>query len=213
MSFEAELLERARRLGAQVAQMHVTLDTLPPERLPVHWSRHWLVDRPLDQLAPLLGGANAWPWLVDTVLAASRRGPERLPTSQPTYGLIHGDLHQDNILVRPEGMVMVDTESIGYGWRAWEMAYFSSGDFREWTWEPEIERERRRRRAAFVEGYHVVRALTEDERASQSAFGVLRLVLAMARLATLGTEDDRAPERVACWLDYLGRWIDLHVLA
>ena len=108
--------------------------------------------------------------------------------------------------------MLVDSESFGRGWRAWEIAYYLSGNFTDWTFDPEMEAERQRRGEAFLEAYAADRPLGEAELASIPVFGAARLLLAIGRVAVLGTryEGQRAvaEAQVDRWMDFLRAWIE-----
>jgi Ser/Thr protein kinase RdoA (MazF antagonist) len=75
---------------------------------------------------------------------------ETIPKREPSYGLIHADLHGGNCHWVDGTPTILDFDHCGYGWRAYDFAAVIDGakdDVRD----------------AFVEGYRQVRAITQEE--------------------------------------------------
>ena len=193
--------------------MHACLDLLPDDFSPVNWNLHWIVDVSLAGLEPVLQRREAdWAYLRDLGEAIRCWVEASLPAHKPAYGIIHGDFHQDNILLHEGDLLLVDSESFGYGWRAYEIAYYTSGNFSGWVFDPQTEAERQRRRDAFVETYTAARPLSEAELASLPLFGAARILLAMGRSATLGPRLEgrrsAADAQVDAWMAFLRAWVE-----
>jgi len=206
-------LEQVRSVARLAARMHACMDLLPDDCTPVNWNLHWIVDVSLENLEPVLRHREAdWAYVQDLGAAVRRWVEASLPLHRPEYGVIHGDFHQDNILVNEAGLSLVDSESFGRGWRAWEIAYYLSGNFAGWTFDPRVVAERQRRRGVFLETYTAARALSEAELASVPVFGAARILLAVGRVAALGPrfEGQRAvaDERVDRWMGFLRGWVE-----
>jgi Ser/Thr protein kinase RdoA (MazF antagonist) len=206
-------LEQVRSVALLAARMHACMDLLPDDFTPINWDLHWIVDVSLENLEPVLGERKAdWAYVQDLGAAIREWVEATLPTHKPAYGVIHGDFHQDNILAHEGEQVLVDAESFGRGWRAWEIAYYLSGNFSQWTFDPEVEIERQQRREVFLETYTSGRALGEAELASIPVFGAARHLLAIGRFAALGTryEGQRAvaEAQVDRWMGFLRAWIE-----
>ena len=206
-------LEQVRSVARLAARMHACMDGLPDGFTPVNWDLHWIVDVSLANLESVLAQREADWTYVQALGAAIREWVEAsLPTHKPAYGVIHGDFHQDNILAHEGELMLVDAESFGRGWRAWEIAYYLSGNFPQWTFYPEVETERQQRREVFLETYTTDRALGEAELASIPVFGAARHLLAIGRVAALGTryQGQRAvaEAQVDRWMVFLRAWIE-----
>ena len=107
--------------------------------------------------------------------------------------------------------MVIDAESFGRGWRAYEIAYYLSGNFSDWVLDPQIEAERQRRREAFLQSYLAERTLSEAELDAIPVLTVARFLVAMGRIVGLsarfeGRHADR-DERVDRWLTFLRQWI------
>ena len=160
--------------GRAVAQIHIATDALPhPLARPRITTRDLLVHS-IDALEVLPVASPDH--VVELRQAARILQPmlDRLPTSAPAYGLVHGDIIPSNAQVRQDGTVSVlDFDFCGYGWRALDIAtYLSEVAY----WEtPASARE------AFMAGYASVRPLSLDEEASLPALEATRAI------ASLGT--------------------------
>ena len=129
---------------------------------------------------------------------------------RPEYGLIHGDLHQNNVHYDPEfGFGFVDAESFGNGWRVWEIVYLVSGHVHAWGPQDYVEYERRW--DAFVEGYGRQRVLSEAKLKAAQLFPLARYLLALGRRACLSARFDGASavddKQITAWIDFMHEWI------
>jgi Ser/Thr protein kinase RdoA (MazF antagonist) len=208
-------LERVRSVARLAARMHACMDLLSDDFTPVNWNVHWIVDVSLANLEPVLGHREAdWAYARDLGAAIGDWVEASLPMHKPEYGVIHGDFHQDNLLAHEGDLMLVDAESFGRGWRAWEIAYYLSGNFSGWAFDAGVEAERLLRRAAFLETYTAARALSEAELDSIPVFGAARILLAMGRIAALSPRFEGrravAEERVEGWMEFLRAWVEWH---
>jgi Ser/Thr protein kinase RdoA (MazF antagonist) len=209
---DEQQLEQFRILGVFVGRMHACLDALPADFTPVHWNLYWLVDRSLEQLAPVLADRPADRAFLHQVGATIvDRITSLLPLHPPEYGLVHGDLHQNNLHYDPQsGFGLTDAESFGYGWRAWELVYLVLGHLKSWDRQAVDAYERRW--PIFLDGYTHYRRLSDAEIAASCVFVLARYLLALGRRAILGARFDGQSaldtEQLAAWIDFMKRWID-----
>jgi len=111
------------------------------------WGRYWdspFIDKTQQRL--LLTSQQA---LVDAL--------ETLGYSPNVFGMIHGDLHEHNVLLNSNTMHIIDFDDSGFGWYLYDIAvalfeYQSRADFDEVF-------------AALLTGYEQVRTLTNEQRA------------------------------------------------
>ncbi|MCC7406488.1 MAG: phosphotransferase [Phycisphaeraceae bacterium] len=212
---DAVSLEQVRDVATLAARLHGCMDLLPDDFTAVQWDLHWLIDASLANLEPLMQHSKAdWTCVQDLGKAITDWIRSALPQHKPEYGVIHGDFHQDNILCSATGLSLLDFESFGHGWRVWEIAYYLSGNFSSWIFEPQMEAERLQRRNAFLDAYTVERGLSEAEIASIPVFGTARVLLAIGRLATLNArlagQIANEQERVDRWMSFLRAWVAYH---
>lgn len=90
--------------------------------------------------------------------------------SSKNYGLIHADLHSENILVDGNEMSLIDFDDCGYSWYLYDLASAVSQQSEEIG---EMVH-------AYVEGYQEIRMLSEVDRSEIETFVLLR------RLVRLG---------------------------
>ena len=95
-------------------------------------------------------------------------GPDR-----PAWevGLIHADLHRDNILLSPAGVGAIDFDDCGFGFFLYDLACILESFERRVFADPA---ERRAGREALLEGYAEVRPLAPDFAESLGVFTALR---------------------------------------
>jgi Ser/Thr protein kinase RdoA (MazF antagonist) len=99
-----------------------------------------------------------------------------LPTDDGTYGLIHADLHQSNVLFNTsrdstadERAVAIDFDDAGFGWYIHELAVALQAVVDE-PWVATAK-------AALVDGYHAVHPLSDDELSLLDAFCTIRTLM------------------------------------
>jgi Ser/Thr protein kinase RdoA (MazF antagonist) len=119
-------------------------------------------------------------------LDALGRGPDR-------YGLIHGDLGFDNVLIDPRGRaVVIDFDDSGDGWYLYELAvalypHEGSADFDA-------------RRTALIEGYRSVAGLPEELVAELPTFLMARRLVSLGWVFSRAETDhahEQRPRRLA----------------
>lgn len=78
---------------------------------------------------------------------------KNLPTEQPYWGICHGDLNSNNVIVNGDKLTLIDLESCGFGWRIRDLVSF----FYEECFQNESAWKQ------FIEGYCSIRPLSTDE--------------------------------------------------
>ena len=92
-------------------------------------------------------------WRLFTESADCFREAAAIGTSNPNYGLIHGDYHHGNCLSEKGRVGVLDFDDIGYGYFAHDIAVTLSGMMRRPNY-PDL-------RSAFLRGYRSVREFPE----------------------------------------------------
>lgn len=159
-----------RRIGALMARMHIqssrwrpprgferhawNADGLVGER--PHWGRFW-------ELAALTPSQRR---LMETLRERLATGLRVFPTDDHHYGLIHGDLVPDNVLMEDDTLRVIDFDDAGFGWHLFDIAtslYFVSG---EGYYDAA--------RQALIEGYRSQRPLSDVALAALPMFMAAR---------------------------------------
>ncbi|MEM7718777.1 MAG: phosphotransferase [Pseudomonadota bacterium] len=125
-----------------------------------------------------------------TRLKAFGRAPNR-------YGLIHADMRLANLLISPTATRLIDFDDCGFGWFLYDFAAAIS--FIED--DPNVPD----MKAAWLDGYRRVRALSAEEEAEMDTFVMLRR---LALLAWIGSHIE-APEPIAMAPDFADRTANL----
>ncbi len=108
------------------------------------WGRYW--DSPgitSDQKALLLGSQK-------NIIKAL----EALGKSRDVYGMIHADLHDENIFVTNDKMYLIDFDDAGFGWHLYDIAVA--------LYTHAFGEDYQTLQAAFLKGYRQHRPLSED---------------------------------------------------
>lgn len=106
---------------------------------------------------------------------AIQRALQGIGKTRANYGLIHADLHTENILVRGRTVTVIDFDDSGYGWHIYELAVAL---FEEQA-SPNFEDIRQ----ALLDGYREHRLLSEADEALLPLFFLIR---GMAIIGWLG---------------------------
>jgi Ser/Thr protein kinase RdoA (MazF antagonist) len=160
-------LEHSRLFGRLAAQIHNCADQL--DRTYDRWQldEAYLIRDPIRGMEPYLEHRPA------DLDYLNRFGEELIAELQgllckdrPVYGLCHGDLHAGNARLDQDGeLVLFDLDSFGYGWRALDIGvYRVSYDWLNLSRACKVEKDRFW--AAFLEGYHEERTLSQRELAA-----------------------------------------------
>lgn len=129
------------------------------------WGRFWAVDGLTGSQQRSFAAARA---ALHEELSAK-------PTSTDRFGLIHADLHLNNVMADGDRLTVIDFDDAGYGWYAYELAVALHHVLDE-PWFDEA-------RAELVAGYRRWHPLTEDEERLVDAFLCVRCLLIVGWLA------------------------------
>jgi Ser/Thr protein kinase RdoA (MazF antagonist) len=177
---DEDLVPLFRTLGTYAARMHLhVLDWEPPAGF----------ERQVWNAATILDADGLWgDWRQAPGVDAGIRGvldrlcvdlAQRLAdygTGPDRYGLIHADMRLGNLLVDDQKVSLIDFDDSGFCWFAYDFAAAIS--FHETQANiPELK-------AAWIEGYEIVRALSPEDIAMLDAMVMLRR---MALLAWIGS--------------------------
>ena len=119
------------------------------------------------------------------------------------FGLIHADIHQWNYLFHKGNVHLIDFDTGGWGYFAYDIAV----TFSTLLNHPNLSA----LRVAFLQGYRQVRPLPEEQEAcidtfiAARIFGHTQWVAAHIGEAAFG---DKATIRVAQQIDVLRKWLD-----
>ena len=178
------------RLGALVARTHLQSEAWTP---PAGFARPFL------DADGLMGAAPRWgPFWDHAALSAEDR--ERvlaardllharlaaLPRDPAVFGIIHADLHPGNLLVREDGLAIIDFDDAAFGWRMYDIAVALT--------HQQTATDFTGVRDAFLAGYRKVRDLPETEAARLSDFLLVR------DLVQLGWLHERPEIETGDWL-------------
>ena len=124
--------------------------------------------------------------LVETVLDLVRRTEHDLGEGPEAFGLIHGDLHPENVLFERGRVRAIDFDDCGWGHYLYDLAVALS----ELRWRPDYDAHR----AGLLRGYRATRPLPVDDERHLEVFHGLRLLQLVLWLL-----DHRAQPGFAAW--------------
>jgi Ser/Thr protein kinase RdoA (MazF antagonist) len=158
------------RLGALVARTHLQSETWTP---PAGFAR------PSLDADGLMGAEPRWgPFWNHAALSTEGRELalaardllyarlSALPRDPAVFGVIHADLHPGNLLVRDDGLAIIDFDDAAFGWRMYDIAVALTHQQTATDFEAV--------RDAFLAGYREVRDLPEAEALQLSSFLLVR---------------------------------------
>ncbi|HEY0723756.1 MAG TPA: phosphotransferase [Pyrinomonadaceae bacterium] len=169
-------LENSRQYGRLVGMVHNATDACPDHiRRPLLDIDH-LAREPLDRIRSYLARrprelgylARVAEDLADAICSL-------LPTSAPEFGICHGDVTFANVRRDGRGrFTLFDFDCSGYGWRAYDVAIslWSQG----FEFNRSANANRMRKWNAFLDGYHTVRCLSDNELQAVNLFVPLRQI-------------------------------------
>lgn len=167
-----------RDVGGLLARLHEVTDRLNlPETLP---RRRW-------DVAGFLGSAPTWgPYLdhpsltpaeADLLVKASAQARAILEArSDLDFGLIHADGLRENVFRTADGLVLIDYDDSGYGYRLYDIAVALNQALEDTSYDALT--------ASVVEGYVALRPVPEGDLALIPLFAMLRSFAGMGWLRT-----------------------------
>lgn len=205
--------QQARAYGQTVGELHKAwmVDQVLP--LPIYDAVP-VVEEPLRRLEPYLQDRPDDLDFLQQIADLVSITFSRLPDHAGAYGVIHGDLHKTNVLITAEGdLHLIDFTTVGYGWRAHELAVLLWSTAVVSDFEPRAFPEVFQ---AYLEGYESVRPLDDAERDALP-------ILAMGQhLWIMGVEVDLVESGrsdmhwitsqgwLDQWIGWLRNWARLH---
>lgn len=152
--------EQAYTIGRTIAQIHVSADLFHTDLSRYELAEETLLDRPLRIMEPALQRADTG--LATYIRTEIEKIRERMRAFDPGsdgWGIVHGDPQDLNYHLTPNGKItFFDFDLCGYGWRAYDVAYF-------YTRIPEPLRQ------PALDGYESLRPLSDAEHDMLPTFG------------------------------------------
>ncbi len=143
-----------------IAEIHVWSDRFHTELPRYELGEETLLDRPLTILEPALQRCDSG--IAAEIRAEIERIRDRLRSFDPGptgWGIIHGDPQDLNYHLTTDGKITIfDFDLCGFGWRAYDFAYYYTRIAEQF-------------RQSALDGYESVRALSEAEREMIPTFG------------------------------------------
>lgn len=202
---------QACAFGAMAGRMHKAMDTIRTGYSRAHLDLTCLLDGSLTCLKPVLahrcGDLDCLHRVADGL---RHRVAELLSKARPVYGLCHGDLHTQNAHFDDGGLpTLFDFEDFGYGWRAYDIAFFLGRAAVGWGRAAKAARTRRWH--AFLAGYLGQRGLSRSELRAAEVFVPIRQLWAMGFIFRHGIRYygwHRIPEkRLTESINFIRNWM------
>ena len=128
------------------------------------WGRFWAVEALTPEQQRLFTEARE----------VLHRRLSALPLTPDRFGLIHADLHLNNVLADGDRLVVIDFDDAGFGWYPYELAVALQASLDE-PWYGEAER-------ALLDGYRSTHPLNDDEVALLPTFLTIRSLMLVSWL-------------------------------
>lgn len=159
--------QQLHAFGAEIARMHVAMDAFRSDHGRYHLDLTNLIDLPLAAIATYAERDRDAYWNLLSVAERLRNYVSALTLSPTAYGLIHGDIHGENLNVTSTGeFVLFDFDLCAFGWRAYDLTNYYAG--------PNAGDQVRQGWLALLAGYESVRELGAAEREALPAFAACR---------------------------------------
>ena len=171
-------IDQYRTYGEYIAKFHLESRDFNSVHNRFHYKAEVLLDRPIKIMSQFFGEKDEGVLFLRDLAPRLRERLDSLCVPDDGYGVIGGDFHVGNHHLDDEGkMTFFDFDSCGYGFRAYDLAVLRD-NARLGDWAPEIAN-------AVLEGYEVLRPLSDEERRSIPLFMITRRIW---RLATRACE-------------------------
>ena len=168
----AVTLKQAYNYGQEMAKLHLAADTFVTDHKRYSLDKKYLMDEPVRLIEEGAKAENPGSELKDLVQHGQRILKELQPLehyvscmdsvgkSEGKFGIIHADMHTENVHFHGDTLTVFDFDHCAYGWRAYDLALTYG--------VPEKHRE------AIHAGYESERPLSAVERDSIRDFAALR---------------------------------------
>lgn len=198
------------RLGEITARMHQHAEHFAPA--PGFVRPSWDLDRLFNGIF-LDGGAAAIPLkdhqfeLLSAIRSDLSQALGKLRSAEGSWGLIHGDLHRDNILIDGEDIGIIDFDDCGWGFFAYDLASVLDSAYRRIARD---STEYRHMRDAFLAGYHRIRPLPIGILAQLRVLKVARDLVTLDFILRSSNAEVRAwgPSRIGPIMKQLCAYLD-----
>lgn len=163
ISYENEPEATAQRYGQAVAQMHNALDDFYSPHRRFQLDLDYFVEQPLRNIEPFLAHRPGdWQYL-RTFANKLRQRILSFPASALEQGFCHGDLQGYHANVSLDGtLTFYDFDCGGHGYRAYDLAVF--------LWCCRLQEAVEKRWEAYLNGYQMVRPISELDLAAVLVF-------------------------------------------
>lgn len=177
----ASVRAEAEALGRLIAQLHTACDAAPPEGFGRNaWDAEGFVgDHPLWGRFwehPALSEGEA------ALLAEARALAEALLPQATDFGPIHADCLRENVLRGEAGLVLIDFDDCGPGYRLYDLATALVQGWGDPLWGAQAE--------GLLDGYRSLRHLLPDQEALLPLFVALRAFASAGWIVTRATPSD-----------------------
>lgn len=193
---------QSERYGQLTAKIHLLSDQHQKQISRYHYDLDTLVDEALKRFVSLYADR---PQEVDYLMEIGERlkaEANKLPRRGSEYGICHGDLRSENLLLDKAGeFTLIDFDDCGYGWRVYDIGTFFWHQFFPAPIDQQGEI-----RDAFLSGYQSVRPLSDAELKALPYFVALRHIWSCG----VGTEQvplDVGTKRIFQYLEPVLQWL------
>lgn len=169
------------RLGKYIASIHNAWDQ---SNFVTHrWNidEHSFIDHSINNLREFSINHHIDIGFLEEVATSVKRQLNFLSKEKPKYGVCHGDIYSGNIrLDSNQNPILFDFDFCGNGWRAYDISMYAF-PFGMGSDITELKK-REQRKNQFLNGYNMVRAMSDDEINSIALFIPFRRIFNMGTL-------------------------------
>ena len=204
-----ELSERQSYLyGRTIAQVHALADQKAEPYTRFHFDLASLIDIPLERAAPFFAARPDDLAYLQKIAETLQAQAYTLPQTTPAYGICHGDVNGSNVhFCANDKFTLFDFDLFGYGWRVYDIGTFFWSQVFEWN----AIKQRTAARRAFLEGYQLIRPLSDAELSALPYFVALRHMWFLGSAIRLSQQIGAgwfAGEYLDHYMSFIKAWMD-----
>lgn len=167
--------QQIRQYGEAVARIHQAADHYTgPLKRPVYQTNR-MVWEPYEMIKNTLQGRVNIRALRNIAEKISQ-ALQKIPTTRPWFGMIHGDIVPSNAMFQKDGtLTVIDFDLCGYGWRMYDVATFINESY-YWNMGDDASK-------AFLAGYESVMPIPQEQLETLPLLGAARSIWALGNAA------------------------------
>ena len=160
------VVDNSTLVGESLARMHQASNGFETSRQRNRLDLQWLLEDSIAVIKDHVESHTKALSLIDAIAPSVRNAVLEVPSDSLDFGLCHGDFHGGNLHVYDKNVTLFDFEECAFGYRVYDIATFK--------WDLGFGERRVKLWSAFLQGYELIRPLSESESSLVDTFVILR---------------------------------------